>query len=69
MISLFGMDSYGFAISSHIVAKDTFFDFASFRATQTTVICFQHSGTFSIQPFCPDAFIRADLFLLIKICF
>ena len=50
--------SYIKAIPSHIVAKDKFLDLASFRAAQTTEICSQHPGTFSIQPFCTDLFIK-----------
>ena len=58
------MDPYAFAISSNIVAKDKFLDFASFRAAQTIEICSQHPGTFSIQPFCTDLFI--NWLLLVK---
>ena len=50
------MDPYALAISSHIVAKDTFLDLASFRAAQTIEICSQHPGAFFIQPFCTDLY-------------
>ena len=57
------MDPYALAISSHIVAKDKFLDLASFRAAQNIEMCFQHRGTFSIQPFCTDLLINLLLFI------
>ena len=63
-ISLCGMDPYAFVILSHIVAKDKVLDLLSFRAAQTTEICFQHPETFSTQSFCTDLFI--NFLLLIK---
>ena len=63
IISLCGMDPYALAISSHVVVKDKFLDLASFTAAQTIEMCSQHSGTFSMQPFCTDLFINLLLFI------
>ena len=51
IINLWGMESYAFAMSNHIVAKVDLWVLASFRACQTMERCSQQPGTFSIQPF------------------